>query len=87
MPNISSFPGGSGFASKLMDHDENKEMLKIKSRPRIVTPSQPIEAPMEQPLSINLRIRVHFYLTSMMSWELREPLIRKVWYQMAKCER
>ena len=55
MPNISSFPGGSGFASKLMDHDENEEMLKIKSRPRIVTPSQPIEAPMEQPLSVQFK--------------------------------
>ena len=55
MPNISSFPGGSGFAGKLMDHDGNEEMLKIKTRPRIVTPSQPIEAPIEQPLSVQFK--------------------------------
>ena len=86
MPNISSFPEAVASPVKL-DHDENKEMLKIKSRPRIVTPSQPIEAPMEQPLSVQFKDGVHFYLTSMMSWELRELLIRKVWIKWVKCER
>eukprot|EP00943_MAST-04B_sp_MAST-4B-sp1_P001853 g1853.t1 len=56
MPNISSFPGNSGFASNLMINNNKSIEEEIQyTRPRIITPGAPIEAPMDQPLSVQFR--------------------------------
>jgi hypothetical protein len=56
MPNISSFPGNSGFASNLMiNNDKSIDEEMQYTRPRIITPGPPIEAPMEQPLSVHFK--------------------------------